>query len=252
MRSVGGASVRVSRRHLRRASRISSLSITSGIFSPTVIFVGRKRVTDSGSIRRSRITSSAFDMVIDDTPNKPAAGHAGLAPRLAIEHHWPGVPEPERSTTRARSDPKLKPCRGGIIPAQGERGTPAGPKLRAKAGAPPWVTHPKKPLPFSLSSAPARAGAEDKEKGGIGVGGRFTQRINESSRGIGLRPKSCPGRLPVLPLPRGEGWGEGNLTFPNSALRTPHLEEGKFGPTYFPRVRSSEPPLRLRRAVPGA
>jgi len=31
-------------------------------------------------------------------PNKPAAGNAGIASRLTIEHHWPGVPEPERST----------------------------------------------------------------------------------------------------------------------------------------------------------
>ena len=29
-------------------------------------------------------------------PNKPAAGNAGIAPQLAIGHHWPGVPEPER------------------------------------------------------------------------------------------------------------------------------------------------------------
>jgi hypothetical protein len=29
--------------------------------------------------------------------NKPAAGNAGVASQLAIGHHWPGVPEPERS-----------------------------------------------------------------------------------------------------------------------------------------------------------
>ena len=29
-------------------------------------------------------------------PNKPAAGNAGLAPWLAIQHLWSGVPEPER------------------------------------------------------------------------------------------------------------------------------------------------------------
>jgi len=29
-------------------------------------------------------------------PNKPAAGNAGIASRLTIEHRWPGVPEPER------------------------------------------------------------------------------------------------------------------------------------------------------------
>ena len=32
----------------------------------------------------------------------------------------------------------------------------------------------------------------------------------------------------------GEGWGEGDLTFPNSALCTPHLEEGEFGLTLIP------------------
>ena len=30
-------------------------------------------------------------------PNHPAAGNAGIASRLAIERHWPGVPEPGRS-----------------------------------------------------------------------------------------------------------------------------------------------------------
>ena len=34
--------------------------------------------------------------------NKPAAGNAGIASQLTIEHHWPGVPEPERSATNAR------------------------------------------------------------------------------------------------------------------------------------------------------
>jgi len=31
-----------------------------------------------------------------DEANKPAAGNAGIASRLAIEHQWPGVPETER------------------------------------------------------------------------------------------------------------------------------------------------------------
>jgi hypothetical protein len=30
------------------------------------------------------------------TLNQPAAGNAGIAPQLTIEHHWPGVPEPGR------------------------------------------------------------------------------------------------------------------------------------------------------------
>jgi len=29
--------------------------------------------------------------------NKPAAPNAGIASQLAIEHHWPGVGDPERS-----------------------------------------------------------------------------------------------------------------------------------------------------------
>ena len=32
-------------------------------------------------------------------PNQPAAGNAGTAFWLTIEHHCPGVPEPERSAT---------------------------------------------------------------------------------------------------------------------------------------------------------
>ena len=31
-----------------------------------------------------------------ELPNKPAAGNAGIASRLTIQHHCPGVPEPER------------------------------------------------------------------------------------------------------------------------------------------------------------
>ncbi len=30
------------------------------------------------------------------TSNHPAAGKAGIASRLAIGHHWPGLPEPGR------------------------------------------------------------------------------------------------------------------------------------------------------------
>jgi len=33
---------------------------------------------------------------VTEVPNKPAAPNAGIAPRLAIEHHCPGVGEPER------------------------------------------------------------------------------------------------------------------------------------------------------------
>jgi len=36
-------------------------------------------------------TNKGFDGSI-----KPAAGNAGIASRLTIRHHWPGVPEPGR------------------------------------------------------------------------------------------------------------------------------------------------------------
>ena len=32
----------------------------------------------------------------EESANKPAAPNAGIASRLTIEHHWPGVGEPER------------------------------------------------------------------------------------------------------------------------------------------------------------
>jgi hypothetical protein len=32
-------------------------------------------------------------------PKKPPAGNAGIVSHLSIGHHWPGVPEPERSAT---------------------------------------------------------------------------------------------------------------------------------------------------------
>jgi hypothetical protein len=34
------------------------------------------------------------------SPNHPAAGKAGIASRLALEHHRPGLPEPGRSAGR--------------------------------------------------------------------------------------------------------------------------------------------------------
>ena len=38
-----------------------------------------------------------FDMIGgDETPNIPAAPHAGISSRLTIEHHGSGVGEPER------------------------------------------------------------------------------------------------------------------------------------------------------------
>ena len=34
-------------------------------------------------------------------PNEPAAPNAGIASRLPIEHHWPGVGDPERWAPRS-------------------------------------------------------------------------------------------------------------------------------------------------------
>jgi hypothetical protein len=39
--------------------------------------------------------------MISGTSNKPATPNAGIAPRLTIGHHWPGVGEPGRSTSAA-------------------------------------------------------------------------------------------------------------------------------------------------------
>jgi len=51
------------------------------------------------TVRGKQFDLRALDDIIkwDDAvraSNKLAAGNAGIAPRLTIEHHWPGVPEP--------------------------------------------------------------------------------------------------------------------------------------------------------------
>lgn len=40
------------------------------------------------------------------TPNQPVAGKAGIGPQSAIEHHCPGLSEPDRSTAKP-----MKPSR---------------------------------------------------------------------------------------------------------------------------------------------
>ena len=37
--------------------------------------------------------------MIEKQPNHPAPGQAGVASRLAIGRHWPGLPEPGCSAT---------------------------------------------------------------------------------------------------------------------------------------------------------
>jgi len=87
-------------------------------------------------------------IVATEDANKPAAGNAGIASRLAIEHHWPGVPDPERSSRR------LCGGRNGVgrapaVPPRKRGGTtgfvrrPCGGQARLRAsGAPapiPWT-----------------------------------------------------------------------------------------------------------------
>jgi hypothetical protein len=48
------------------------------------------------------ILQVAFELRSARRANHPAAGKAGLASLLAIEHHWPGLPEPRRSPMRTR------------------------------------------------------------------------------------------------------------------------------------------------------
>ncbi len=42
------------------------------------------------------LSTALLDKIKKESSNKPDAGNAGIAPQLAIERHWPGVPEPER------------------------------------------------------------------------------------------------------------------------------------------------------------
>jgi hypothetical protein len=53
------------------------------------------------------LLQSSFENYFEKAPNKPAAGNAGIAHRLTISHHRPGVPEPGRSpSTRTRTQPE--------------------------------------------------------------------------------------------------------------------------------------------------
>ena len=61
--------------------------------------VSRATVCLAGFSLYSQFTST--ESIKDGFPmmtwsNKPAAGNAGIGSQLAVEHHWPGVPEPER------------------------------------------------------------------------------------------------------------------------------------------------------------
>src|SRR4051794_24609961 len=46
---------------------------------------------------------SSLLQIQTERPNEPAAGKAGIARLLAVEHHCPGLPEPERSASLVES-----------------------------------------------------------------------------------------------------------------------------------------------------
>lgn len=50
-----------------------------------------------------------FLQAVGQRPNYPAAGKAGIARLLAIEHHCPGLPEPGRSADSHAIDKSLHP-----------------------------------------------------------------------------------------------------------------------------------------------
>jgi hypothetical protein len=45
-------------------------------------------------------------------PNKPVPPNAGIAFRMTIGHHWPGVGEPGRSAKLQHHTPHHAPCPG--------------------------------------------------------------------------------------------------------------------------------------------
>ena len=52
--------------------------------------------SERGRVYALDIQTKALRRMEPKEPNKPAAGNAGIASQLAIETHWPGVPESER------------------------------------------------------------------------------------------------------------------------------------------------------------
>ena len=53
----------------------------------------------SWRVRRS--WTEIFELMNVGLPNQPAAGNAGIASRLTIQRHWPGVPIRDVAVCRA-------------------------------------------------------------------------------------------------------------------------------------------------------
>jgi hypothetical protein len=119
-------------------------------------------------------------------PNHPAAGKAGIAPRLAIGHYWPGLPEPGRSPKIRAERGRLKSGKDDVIIAQVKRGTSAALGKR----------HKMNPSLFSNLIWRAVARQIRLEKRETGCGWRFTQG--------GSRSAPLPWATILLPL-RGAG-----------------------------------------------
>jgi len=79
--------------------RFGWLRLKRGLDTQLVLFMHR----DGSILSLMRLPKISAGREMLDPPrraaalfNKPAAGNAGIAPRLTIGHYWPGVPEPER------------------------------------------------------------------------------------------------------------------------------------------------------------
>jgi uncharacterized protein YceK len=75
--------------HFPPAKLLCLIDMPASLFSDTIALP----VTAVVEFRRSRRADG------QEKPNHPASGKAGIARRLTIDHHWPGLPEPGRWAT---------------------------------------------------------------------------------------------------------------------------------------------------------
>jgi hypothetical protein len=79
----------------QQAAYFSECEVAVGLFG------GLRLGFNPGELLDFILGWTTLDLYDDDLrqeeANKPAAGNAGIASQLTIGHHWPGVPEPERS-----------------------------------------------------------------------------------------------------------------------------------------------------------
>ena len=75
-------------------------------------------------------------------PNEPAAPNAGIAPRLTIGHHWPGVGEPGRSVTYTD---RHSPGRTSGWPEGPRHASPGQASLRASVALDSPIAEPSEP-----------------------------------------------------------------------------------------------------------